>query len=186
MMDEMEKKLRETLEGHLDTLRRNLEVVSMEVLKTKYEKPYKELKNNICNAATEYTRHISLSGIRIKQSCFEEAQVCINEAVKQTLCLKKISDAAFQRQDMEEIAALAKQLREEILQSLHPFYLRHLCLYVSPECAADYRLVPEIYNNATAEVWRDNAWQQMEGIDQSSLLFVQLTGEVPAPLEKAA
>lgn len=38
-MDEMEKALREELEKHLDTLRRNLEVVPMDVLKTKYKKP---------------------------------------------------------------------------------------------------------------------------------------------------
>ena len=33
-----EKELREALKLHLDTLRRNLEVVSLEVLKTKYKK----------------------------------------------------------------------------------------------------------------------------------------------------
>ena len=47
-MDEKEKKLREDLEFHLDTLRRNLEVVSMEDLKAKYAKPFKDLKDNIC------------------------------------------------------------------------------------------------------------------------------------------
>ena len=54
-MDEKEKKLREDLEFHLDTLRRNLEVVSMEDLKAKYAKPFKELKDNICKTATAYT-----------------------------------------------------------------------------------------------------------------------------------
>lgn len=62
-MDEMEKALREELEKHLDTLRRNLEVVPMDVLKTKYKKPYQELKESICKAATAYTRHVSLGGI---------------------------------------------------------------------------------------------------------------------------
>ena len=66
-MDEMEKALREELEKHLDTLRRNLEVVPMDVLKTKYKKPYQELKESICKASTAYTRHVSLGGIRIKQ-----------------------------------------------------------------------------------------------------------------------
>ena len=56
-MDEMEKALREELEKHLDTLRRNLEVVPMDVLKTKYKKPSQELKESICKAATAYTRH---------------------------------------------------------------------------------------------------------------------------------
>ena len=57
-MDEKEKKLREDLEFHLDTLRRNLEVVSMEDLKAKYAKPFKDLKDNICKTATAYTQYL--------------------------------------------------------------------------------------------------------------------------------
>ncbi|WP_252980007.1 hypothetical protein [Eisenbergiella tayi] len=64
-----EKELRKALEIHLDTLRRNLEVVSLEVLKTKYQKPYEELRGQICKAATEYTRHVALCDIRIRRSC---------------------------------------------------------------------------------------------------------------------
>ena len=103
-MDEMEKALREELEKHLDTLRRNLEVVPMDVLKTKYKKPYQELKESICKAATAYTRHVSLGGIRIKQKYGDEATSYANEAVKDSQCLKRISEAAFDRQDMNEIA----------------------------------------------------------------------------------
>ena len=36
--------LRTTLMNHLETLRRNLQVVSMEVLKTKYKKPFDALR----------------------------------------------------------------------------------------------------------------------------------------------
>ena len=119
-MDEKEKKLREDLEFHLDTLRlredlefhldtlrRNLEVVSMEDLKAKYAKPFKELKDNICKTATAYTQYISLGGIRVKSRYGDEAVKYINEAIKDTPYLKKISEAAFERQDMDEIAALA-------------------------------------------------------------------------------
>ena len=67
-----EKELRKALEIHLDTLRRNLEVVSLEVLKTKYQKPYEELRGQICKAATEYTRHVALCDIRIRHSLFNE------------------------------------------------------------------------------------------------------------------
>lgn len=48
--------LRTTLMNHLETLRRNLQVVSMEVLKTKYKKPFDALRQDICKAATAYTR----------------------------------------------------------------------------------------------------------------------------------
>ena len=47
--------LRTTLVNHLETLRRNLQVVSMEVLKTKYKKPFDALRQDICKAATAYT-----------------------------------------------------------------------------------------------------------------------------------
>ena len=47
-----EKELRKALEIHLDTLRRNLEVVSLEVLKTKYQNPYEELLGHICNSSS--------------------------------------------------------------------------------------------------------------------------------------
>lgn len=88
-MDEKEKKLREDLEFHLDTLRRNLEAVSMEDLKTKYAKPFKDLKDSICKAATEYTKYISLNGIRIKSHYGDNAIRYINEAIKDTPYLKR-------------------------------------------------------------------------------------------------
>lgn len=90
-----EKELRKALEIHLDTLRRNLEVVSLEVLKTKYQKPYEELRGQICKAATEYTRHVALCDIRIRRSLFNKAKTYIDAAIQQTQCLKKISEAAF-------------------------------------------------------------------------------------------
>lgn len=61
--------LRTTLVNHLETLRRNLQVVSMEVLKTKYKKPFDALRQDICKAATAYTRFLVFDGMRIKHKC---------------------------------------------------------------------------------------------------------------------
>ena len=44
---------------------------------------------------------------RIKHKYFDEAVPYIDAAVKQTKRLKQISDAAFQRQDIDEIESLA-------------------------------------------------------------------------------
>lgn len=152
----------------------------------KHKKPYQELKESICKAATAYTRHVSLGGIRIKQKYGDEAMSYANEAVKDTQCLKRISEAAFERQDMNEIAALAKQLREEILQVLHVFYLQHMCIYVSKECMSDHHLAPEVYNDATAQIWRNGEWQTMEDTSCGALLPVEVIYEVPGPVEAAA
>ena len=179
-MDEKEKKLREDLEFHLDTLRRNLEVVSMEDLKAKYAKPFKELKDNICKTATAYTQYISLGSIRVKSRYGDEAVKYINEAIKDTPYLKKISEAAFERQDMDEIAALARQLREVVLQSLYVFSLPLFCLYVPTECMNDYHTPPEIYNDVTSQVLRNGEWQLAEHIRPGELIPVQIIYEVCA------
>lgn len=110
--------LRTTLVNHLETLRRNLQVVSMEVLKTKYKKPFDALRQDICKAATAYTRFLVFDGMRIKHKYFDEAVPYIDAAVKQTKRLKQISDAAFQRQDIDEIESLALALRKEIEAAL--------------------------------------------------------------------
>ena len=154
--------LRTTLVNHLETLRRNLQVVSMEVLKTKYKKPFDALRQDICKAATAYTRFLVFDGMRIKHKYFDEAVPYIDTAVKQTKRLKQISDAAFQRQDIDEIESLALALRKEIEAALQPFYMGHMCLYVT-----------EVYNDATACVWRDGTWQLLEDTSKGFLLFVQ-------------
>ena len=150
--------LRTTLVNHLETLRRNLQVVSMEVLKTKYKKPFDALRQDICKAATAYTRFLVFDGMRIKHKYFDEAVPYIDTAVKQTKRLKQISDAAFQRQDIDEIESLALALRKEIEAALQPFYMGHMCLYVTPECFDEPPKTPEVYNDATACVWRDGTW----------------------------
>lgn len=67
------EELRTTLVNHLETLRRNLQVVSMEVLKTKYKKPFDALRQDICKAATAYTHFLVFDGMRIKHKYFDEA-----------------------------------------------------------------------------------------------------------------
>lgn len=111
--------------------------------------------------------------MRIKHKYFDEAVPYIDAAVKQTKRLKQISDAAFQRQDIDEIESLALALRKEIDAALQPFYMGHMCLYVTPECFDDPPKTPEVYNDATACVWRDGTWQLLEDTSKGFLLFVQ-------------
>lgn len=165
--------LRTTLMNHLDTLQRNLQVVTMEVLKTKYKKPFDALRKDICKAATDYTRFLIFDGMRIKTKYFDEVSPYINAAVEQTKKLKQISEAAFQRQSIEEIEALALALRSEIESALQPFYMKHMCLYVTPECFDNPPKTPEVYNEATAQIWRDGTWQLMEDTSGGFLLFVK-------------
>jgi len=44
---------------------------------------------------------------------------------------------------------------------------------VTPECFDDPPKTPEVYNDATACVWRDGTWQLLEDTSKGFLLFVQ-------------
>ena len=122
--------LRKTLEGHLDILKKNLAVASLEVLKTRYKKPFDELRDNISSTATAYIKQITLENIRIRADFMDEAQPLIQSTIDQSGILKQISAAAFKRQDIEEIDQLALTLKEQIHQALIPFYDKHICLYL--------------------------------------------------------
>ena len=49
-------------------------VASLEVLKTRYKKPFDELRDNIKSTATAYVRQITLENIRIRADFMDEAQ----------------------------------------------------------------------------------------------------------------
>lgn len=178
------EKLRTTLAAHLDTLQRNLAVVPLEILKTKYQKPYRALVNDICTAASAYTREIALSDIRIKQKYFDEARGYIDAAITQSTKLKEISRAAFRRQDIKEIERLALELHREIVGALQPFYSRHIGLYITSECLENPDKTPEHYNDATGCVWRDGMWKPLDDTNIGLLLFVKEKSKTQIPNAK--
>ena len=150
--------LRKTLEGHLDILKKNLAVASLEVLKTRYNKPFDELRDNISSTATAYIKQITLENIRIRADFMDEAQPLIQSTIDQSGILKQISAAAFKRQDIEEIDQLALTLKEQIHQALIPFYDKHICLYLDDECFGKPPKAPKFYNEASGCMWKNNTW----------------------------
>lgn len=126
--------LRKALEEYLNLLKRNLAVASLEVLKTRYKKPFDELRHNISSTATAYVKQITLENIRIRADFMNEAQPLIQSVVDQSGILKQISAAAFKHQDIAEIDQLALTLKGQIHQALIPFYDKHICLYLDDEC----------------------------------------------------
>ena len=167
----MEKKeLRTVLEGHLDTLKRNLAVVSLEELKTKYKKPFEELQRNISTSATAYVKQVTLENLRIRADFLDEAQPLIQAAIDQSGLLKQISAAAFKKQDISEFDRLALELKEQINKALTPFYNRHLRLYMEKTPPGTQPKIAEFYNEATGCIWRDGAWTPMKVSENAVLL----------------
>lgn len=166
--------LRQTLAIHLETLKRNLDAVPLETLKTKYKRPFERLRQDIAQTTSAYVKEITLKDIRIRKDFFEEARPLIENAIQQSGILKQISAAAFRRQDLEEIDALALELKSQINSALKPFYDNHLCLYLTPECFAEPPKSPEIYNEASGCISRDGAWIPWEIKGNAILLTVHM------------
>lgn len=164
--------LRTALIGHLDKLKRNRAAVPLEVLKTKYRKPYEQLCRDIAGTATLYVKSITLGDLRLLKQFFHEAVPLIQAAIDESGLLKQISHAAFRRQDIEEIDRLAKELKGQIETALQPFYDRHLCLYATAACFQEPPQTPELYNEATGCIYRDQTWIPLEKKENAYLIFI--------------
>lgn len=168
-----EKELRAALSTHLNTLKRNLAVAPLLVLKTKYKKPFDALCRDICEAASAYTKQVALKDIRIQREYLNEAVPIIQSAVQQSGLLRQISTAAFSRQSITEIESLAQTLHEQIQNALEPFYTRHTCLYLTTACFTDPPQAPELFNDASGCIWRNGEWKPLSGKESAILLFIQ-------------
>ena len=165
--------LRTVLEGHLDTLKRNLAVVSREELKTKYRKPFEELQHNISATATAYVKQATLKNLRIRSDYLDETLPIIQSTIDQSGLLRQISEAAFRRQDMDEVDRLALDLKDRISLALAPFYESHIRLYMKKTPPGMQPPPAGFYNEATGCIWRDGAWVPMEIGRDAVLLPVQ-------------
>ncbi len=164
--------LRNTLSIHLANLKANLEAVPMEVLKTKYKKPYDKLRHDIADAASAYVREVTFQGIRLRKDLFDTILPQIEETIRQSGILKQISAAAFRKQDIAEIDALALDLHKRIENILKPVYNQHLCLYMTEDCFANPPKIPELYNEASGYICRNGIWIPWEVENGAFLMYV--------------
>lgn len=154
--------LRNTLMTHLNTLSRNLAVVSREELKTRYRKPYYALLHDISAAASAYVKEIALADLRIRKEYLQEAVPVINNAIQASGLLKQISESAYRRQDIQEIEQLALTLKKQIEDALIPFYEKHMGLYLSDKCFSATPQAPLLYNHVNGCVMQDGKWIPLE------------------------
>lgn len=171
----MEKdNLRNILITHLNTLSRNLAIVSREELKTRYRKPYYALVRDISTSASAYVKQIALADLRIRQEYLPETVPVINNAIQASGLLKQISAAAYQRQDIQEIEQLALALKKLIEDALMPIYEKHLGLYLSDECFGTSPQAPQLYNHVNGCVMQDGKWIPLDAGRKYSFFTLHL------------
>lgn len=164
--------LRNTLALQLATLKANLDAVPLEILKTKYQKPYNKLCHDIASTVSSYIKEIIFHGVRLQTDLFDSVQPHIEKTIQQSALLKQISSAAFCRQDIDEIDHLALELHKQIETILKPIYEQHLCLYITKDCFADPPRVPDLYNEASGCICRNGTWIPWKIEKDTFLMYV--------------
>lgn len=156
-----DKTQKEKLISLLETLKRNLNAVPKNVLRTKYKKPYDVLVKDICVTVENYIKQITLQGIVIRKGYLPEVKQVIEQAIHQSGLLKQISAAAFLHQNIKEIDTLALLLRKQIQGALEGFYAGHMGLYIPKECFTNPPGQPFLYNDVTGCILVDDVWKPL-------------------------
>lgn len=96
----------------LDRLKRNKENVPLDLLTTKYQKSYDQLKEKLGSMTKEILQDIVLSNLQIEQTQAKGKYTEIDSAIKESGILEKVSHAVFRQQDADLVLEYAGQLRE--------------------------------------------------------------------------
>lgn len=96
----------------LDRLKRNRENVPLELLTTKYQKSYDQLKEKLRSMTKEILQDVVLSNLQIERTQTNEKYMEINTTIRESEILEKVSHAVFRQQDADLVLEYAGQLRE--------------------------------------------------------------------------
>jgi len=105
----------------LDRLKRNKENVPLELLTTKYQKSYNQLKEKLRSMTKEILQDIVLSDLQIEQTQAKGKYMEINSAIGDSGIMEKVSYAVFRQQDADLVLEYAGQLRGIVYQIVKGF-----------------------------------------------------------------
>ena len=121
--------LREELVRQLERLKVNKQNVPLDVLKTRYEKSYSRLCDDIKNKTIEYFNAFVFSVIRVERDYFDEAADMVSKAISDSDIEKKLSKAVFSNQDITEFDALVGEFLDQVSEKLETFYAKYSNMY---------------------------------------------------------
>ncbi len=145
----------------------NREKVPEELQKTKYAKPFRELKMQIKTQADAIISDRLTKGIVIHDDedgtkLLEQIQAYTKEKQKEGMG-KAFGAALLKDMDVDKFLGLVEQVAIGIWNMWIPYWESHCCLYVTPECWEQDGPIPKPYNDLTDEFLVDeekNIWEK--------------------------
>lgn len=95
----------------LQCLKKNKENVPLELLLTKYEKPYNRLRNEIANMTSRIVKDIALYGWRVEREEAIDVYSVINRVIVESGILQEVNHAVYQEQNVDKVLNCAARLR---------------------------------------------------------------------------
>lgn len=110
----MTKVPKEKYSALLVQLKRNRDNVPLDILKTKYQKPFNELQNRLRVMTVQIVYDVVLYGLLIRYEDADQVYEEINQMIDDSYLTKEISHAVFQDQDIGKVEEKTMELREKV------------------------------------------------------------------------
>lgn len=98
----------------LNQLKKNRDNVPPELLKTRYRKPYGELRNRLRTMTCQIVYDAVMSGLLIEYENADAVYEEINQEIEKSGLAKEISRAVFLDQDIVQVEEKAMELRKKV------------------------------------------------------------------------
>lgn len=158
-----------SLEKLLSLLKKNREMVPLEVLKSTYKQPYDALTQQINKTASAFVIAVLTDHLILNPDIPVEEQIeTINQAIAESGMGKEMSACICGTYSTKQLYQQALVLRQKIENALWPYISLKSCLVYDLDRPD---MEPVIYNTLTRQTYRDGIWINEEPDLWGKLLF---------------
>ena len=171
------QELGSSLQKLLSTLKKNREMIPLEVLRSHYRQPYYALIRQINGTASAFVKAVLTDRLILNPdiSINEQAAV-INQVIADSGMEKQMSSCISMTYSADQLYQMALELRRNIECALWPYIDLKTCLVFDldkPDAE------PVTYNILTRQICRNGIWENQELDLQWKFLFYQNTRIYP-------
>ena len=166
-----------SLQKLLSTLKKNREMVSLEILKSHYRQPYYALIQQINRAASAFVKEVLTDRLILNPDIsIEEQAAVINQVIADSGMERQMSSCISRTYNVDQLYQMALELRQKIECALWPYIDLKTCLVFdldNPDAE------PVTYNTLTRQICRDGIWENQKLDLQWKFLFYPNTRIYP-------
>ncbi len=162
------QELGSSLQKLLSTLKKNREMIPLEVLKSHYQQPYYALIREI-NTASAFVKAVLINHLILNPDIsLDEQAAVINQVIADSGMDRQMSSCISRTYNVEQLYQMALGLRRKIECALWPYIDLKTCLVFDLD---NPDVEPVTYNTLTRQICRDGIWENQELDLQWKFLF---------------